>query len=336
MSTDGGSVWSLLDSYYGDGGALIQDPNSPLVYYTGGTVISGSYSVMCVSKSTDGGLTWPARYNLTAAAGYCYALAVDPGNTNIVYAGGAGGLFKSTNAGASWGSSSTGITGDVYDIKLNPQNTNIVYAGTPDGVFRSANAGGTWTDTGCDSVVALLVNPAHPDTVYAGTGYGVFLSTVGGGSWTAMNAGLANLKVKSLALNPNNYLLCGTSEGAYRWSLAVDVEEGTAVNKPGIGISICPNPFRTVTNISIGHRVPLRGSGASFQDFQTKSIELKIYDATGRLVNSFVFPSSLSPNPSPLTWSGTDHAGHPLPAGVYFVTVKAGTVTETKTLLLVH
>jgi hypothetical protein len=273
---------------------------------------------MCVSKSTDGGLSWPARYNLTAAAGYCYAVAVNPSNSNVVYAGGAGGLFKSTNAGASWGSSSTGITGDVYDIKLNPQNTNIIYAGTPDGVFRSTNAGGTWTDTGCDSVIALLVHPIHPDTVYAGTGYGVFLSAVGGGSWAAMNAGLANLKVKSLALNPNNYLFCGTSEGAYRWSLVVDVEERTTVNKPGIGISICPNPFRTVTNISIEHRV--------------EGMELLIYDISGRLVRSF----TLSSMPHALCWNGTDQTGYALPAGVYFVEVKAGNITETKTLLLVR
>jgi len=79
-------------------------------------------------------------------------------------------------------------------------------------------------------------------------------------------------------------------------------------------ISITPNPFRTTTHISIEQSAPLRGSGASFQDFQTKSRELKIYDAAGRLVRSF----TLGPMPSALCWNGYDQQGQSIPPGVYF------------------
>jgi len=310
-----------VDSYYGDGGALIQDPINSLVYYSGGTVVSGSYSVMCVSKSTDGGSTWPYRYNLTTEAGYCYALTVEPTNSNVVYAAGNGGLFKSTNAGTSWASSATGITGIVYDIKVNPLNVNLVYAGSTDGVFKSTNAGLGWTDAGCDSVNSLLVNPVHPDTVYAGTGYGVFLSTNAGGTWTAMNAGLANLKVKALARNPGVYLFCGTSAAAYRWSLAVDVDEGKAKDKQALNLNVYPNPFRTKTDIRW-----------EITDNSEKTKTLKIYDMTGRLVKSFTDIG----HRSSVIWDGTDETCSSVPSGVYFLEVRAGSVSETRTLLLIR
>ncbi len=310
-----------MDSYYGDGGALIQDPVSVLVYYSGGTVVSGSYSVMCVSKSTDGGSTWPYRYNLTTGAGYCYAVAVDPANNNCVYAGGNGGLFKSTNAGADWVSSSIGITGIVYDIKVNPLNGNLVYAGSTDGVFKSTNGGGSWSDVGCDSVNALLINPVHPDTIYAGTGYGVFLSTNAGSTWTAMNGGLNNLKIKALTNNPGVYLFCGTAAGCYRCSMAVAVEEAKAIDKPGFGLSVYPNPCHGTTKISITH--------------SAENIKLQIYDSAGRLICSFLLPAAYSLLPT-VVWSGTDQTNRPVPSGVYFVQAAAGTVTETKAILLIR
>jgi hypothetical protein len=312
-----------MDSYYGDGGALIQDPSNALVYYSGGTVLSGSYSVMSVSKSTDGGATWPQRCFLNAVAGYCYALAVDPGNPSIVYAGGNPGLYKSTDAGSSWSLSSTGITGYVYDIKINPSNTNLLYAGSADGVFRSTNAGGSWSDVGCDSVNALLINPSHPDTVYAGTGYGVFISTNAGSSWSAMNGGLANLKIKALAQNPGNYLFCGTAGAAYRWSLGVGAEESPYNARPALALKISPNPCPGTTMLSVGIRA--------------EGLGLKIYDAAGRLVNSFVLTSATNLGGLyAMRWNGTDQSGRPVPNGVYFVEAKSDSQVETKTLLLVR
>ena len=312
-----------MDSYYGDGGALIQDPINSLVYYSGGTVLSGSYSVMCVSKSTDAGVTWPTRSFLNATTGYCYALAVDPANSNVVYAGGNPGVYKSTDAGLSWSSFSIGITGFVYDIKVNPLNTNLVYAGSADGVFKSTNAGSSWTDVGCDSVNALLINSSHPDTVYAGTGYGVFLSTNAGGAWAAMNAGLANLKVKALARNPGVYLFCGTAAAAYRWSLAVDVEEGTKIDKQVLGLNVYPNPFRTKTDISW----PMMDNRA-----QMTNISIRIYDNSGRMVKSFTDIG----HRSSVIWNGADETGSSVPSGVYFLEATSGSVTETKTLLLIR
>jgi hypothetical protein len=258
---------------------------------------------------------------LNSVTGYCYALAVDPGNSSVVYAGGNPGLYKSTNAGADWSLSSTGITGFVYDIKVNPLNTNLVYAGSTDGVFRSTNAGGSWSDTGCDSVVSILINPVHPDTVYAGTGYGVFISTNGGNSWTSMNNGLSNLKIKALAQNPGNYLFCGTAAAAYRWSLAVGAEEGGTSVAPVLGLRVYPNPCRSKTDIRW-----------EITDNSEKTKVLKIYDMTGRMVKSFTDIG----HQSSVLWNGTDQSGQPVPSGVYFINATNGAVSETRTVLLIR
>jgi hypothetical protein len=85
--------------------------------------------------------------------------------------------------------------------------------------------------------------------------------------------------------------------------------EEQADNRP-LAVRIDPNPFRHATWISVGMRA--------------EGLGLRIYDATGRLVNSFDLPSSLSPNSYALKWNGTDQGGVPLPAGIYILKGVAG------------
>lgn len=54
------------------------------------------------------------------------------------------------------------------------------------------------------------------------------------------------------------------------------------------------------------------GKGQSAQ-----GVELKIYDATGRLVRQFTHLTNYQFNQ--ITWYGDNQQGHQVPAGVYFV-----------------
>jgi hypothetical protein len=64
-------------------------------------------------------------------------------------------------------------------------------------------------------------------------------------------------------------------------------------------LSAYPNPFNSITNISI--------------DGNLESVsEIAIYDITGRRIKSFV-PASL------IIWDGTDSHGAPVSSGIYFV-----------------
>jgi hypothetical protein len=78
-----------------------------------------------VFKSTDGGATWSS----TSLTRTVWALAIDPQNPNILYAGTErwGRVFKSTDGGATW--SGTSLTRTVWALAIDPQNPNILYAG---------------------------------------------------------------------------------------------------------------------------------------------------------------------------------------------------------------
>jgi len=135
-------------------------------------------------------------------------LAIHPTNPNIVYAAMAsGGVFKSTDAGATWDP----IFDDqpvqsVGAIALDPQNPSTVYVGTGEansssfswsgmGVFRSTDAGATWEHLGLDEtryIGRVLVDPHDADRIWvaaAGVLFGtspdrgVYRTEDGGASW---------------------------------------------------------------------------------------------------------------------------------------------------------
>lgn len=277
---------------------MIGDPNNSSTFYSGGTVLSGSVNVMAVSKTTDGGTSW-ARSLLTTTAGFTYALTIDRTDSRIVYAGGNPGVYKSTDAGTSWFSSSTGLSGTVYALAVHATTTSTLFAGSSAGVYKSTDGGASWSSTGCSSVIPVAVDPLRPNDVYAGTRTGVYKSTIGGGNWTAMNDGLLDLNVTSLAVNPGSYLFASTGgAGLYRW-LFTDVAENTASARSR-GFAINPNP--TAGRSTISYALPRSGK-----------VRLVLYDNQGRLVRTLVTAVQDAGNHS-ITYQ-TDE----LAAGVYFV-----------------
>lgn len=200
---------------------LAPDPHAPGTLYagTGGTFDSPQPLLGGVFKSTDGGLSWTAADSgITWPGGVgargrgVTALAVDPLTPGTLYTGTpAGGVFKSTDGGASWRAASTGLGGPAWvrALAIDPATPGTVYAGVDSGIYKSTDGGAHWvllTHGGTHSVSALVVDPASPDTLYAATwGWsgGVLKSTDGGASWAAINAGLANPgQIVTLAVHP--------------------------------------------------------------------------------------------------------------------------------------
>ena len=160
-----------------------------------------------------------AGYNVWTShgppGGYINVLAVDPANSNILYAGTAGGgLFKSTNNGDTWYKS--GLAGKhVLAVVIDPNQPGTLYAGIGfGGVFKTSNGGDTWTNIGLSSVsvYALVMDPENANTLYAGTFLGigsgdVFKSTDNGQTWdsTALNK-----SIYTLAIDPDGRLYAGT------------------------------------------------------------------------------------------------------------------------------
>ena len=70
--------------------------------------------------------------------------AVHPTDPKMMYVAMRDGLFKSTDAGASWKPVGKGLK-NLAAVAVNPKRPNEVYAATADGViYRSPDGGATW------------------------------------------------------------------------------------------------------------------------------------------------------------------------------------------------
>lgn len=86
-------------------------------------------------------------------------------------------------------------------------------------------------------------------------------------------------------------------------------------------LQIYPNPF--------SGRVTLNFVGSN----QIANMQVKIYDAMGRVVKEF--ENQLIQPSGKITWDGFDNTGHSLPSGIYFLKFEADNYAETKKLLLI-
>jgi photosystem II stability/assembly factor-like uncharacterized protein len=138
-----------------------------------------------------------------------FAVARVPGAPDTIYVGTAsGGIFRSTNQGASWSPVFDGVDAmmSIGDLAVAPSNPNVVWAGTGeannrqssswgDGVYKSIDAGRTWRNVGLKDtrhIARILIHPRNPEIVYvAAPGHlwgsnperGVFKTTDGGLTW---------------------------------------------------------------------------------------------------------------------------------------------------------
>ena len=163
-------------------------------------------------------------------------LVADPKTSGTLYAAAAsnGGIYKSTDGGASWVAASTGIPDrNIAALTIDPVTPTILYASSTDfglsdfglaGVFKSTDSGQSWTKLPVDPqtflpglVQAFAIDPQNTATIYAATnGNGVLKSTDGGQSWATGNGLPVNANFTSLVIDPQNpaTLYAGSTEGS--------------------------------------------------------------------------------------------------------------------------
>ncbi len=114
------------------------------------------------------------------------AVAISPQHSNVMYSGAFGwGVFRSTDAGATWTNSKTGMI-NTYVRSLLVLSDSVMYAGTNGGVYKSNDSGSTWTLllTTPFSVRSLAIDHAT-GAIYAATfGAGLYKSTDAGSTWS--------------------------------------------------------------------------------------------------------------------------------------------------------
>ena len=101
------------------------------------------------------------------------------------YMGATGGVWKTDDAGESWGNISDGFfnTASVGAIAVSESDPNVVYVGMGeapvrgvmtshgDGVYKSTDAGKTWSHMGLEKtrqISKIVVDPNNPDVLIVG------------------------------------------------------------------------------------------------------------------------------------------------------------------------
>jgi hypothetical protein len=185
----------------GSGRAIAIDPGDSDIVY-------GARDGEGIFKSVDGGTSWtPVNDGLGSFS--IFALAVDPQNTSVLYAGTSSGVFKSANGGARWEAASVGLESSedlaIHALAIDPIEADTVYAATEGGIFKSITAAEIWDRLANglpdDPFLSVAIDPANRHRVYAGSETaGVFESVDFGASWQAAGTGLPSLKVVGLTV----------------------------------------------------------------------------------------------------------------------------------------
>ena len=173
------------------------------------------------------------------------AVVDDP---KTVYLGAAsGGVWKTTNAGASW----TSVFDEqpilnIGSIAIQQNNPSVVWVGTGEGnprnsinlgegIYKTLDGGKTWKRMGLEktrNIHRILVDPLQPQTVYAGAignpyaehpERGVFKTTDGGETWNKIlhtndTSGVADMIMDPS--NPNKLFVAMWQHRRTPWSLS--------------------------------------------------------------------------------------------------------------------
>ena len=243
---DGGDNWTKiggLDSTEHISKIIIDPKNSNILYVASPGPLWSDSKHRGLYKSTDGGKTFEKILYINETTGVA-DLAVDPVNTNIIYAtawefrrkpyafnsgGKNSGIFKSLDGGKTWKELTNGLPAKPIGraaIALAPSAPNNLVAiveAEKTGLFLSTDGGETWKKQGTTLNVesrpfyfsCLAVDPKDPKRVYR-PGF-LFSYSDDGGLSFADGSGNVHSDMHALWVNPNytNQMYLGTDGGVY-------------------------------------------------------------------------------------------------------------------------
>jgi photosystem II stability/assembly factor-like uncharacterized protein len=161
-------------------------------------------------------------------SGRITAIAGNEKDGKTIYVGSAGGgVWKTTNAAASFKPVFDKYCQSIGAIALDPKNADVVYVGTGesnmrntvsygDGLYKSTDGGDNWDKIGLDSsehISKILINPQNTNIIYVAVPgslwsdskcRGLFKSTDGGTTWQKILYTDEKTGCADIAMNPQN------------------------------------------------------------------------------------------------------------------------------------
>ncbi|OPX34054.1 hypothetical protein B1H10_04495 [candidate division KSB1 bacterium 4484_188] len=286
------------------------NPQNDSILYAGSSSDFSAGTFGSIFKSYNAGLTWDTLvYGLSVSD-----IVIDHKNINVVYAAlmpvsfSPPGILKTTDGGANWFWSHTGITVSwelgVATLEINPLYTDTIYAGTtgPLGgrIYKSINEGLYWNDITNnappglrDGILDIALNPLNPDVIFSTTNFS-------GNLYKSWNGGI-------------------------NWIQIMVPWQGYNLEKPGeliLGFHLSqnyPNPFNSETHIE--YTLP-----------KSIWIKLNIYDLSGKLIKVLVNDNKQAGHHT-ARWNGKDDSGKTVASGVYIYHISSAEYTESRKLV---
>lgn len=147
------------------------------------------------------------------SGGVIHTVEIDPSNPTVLYIGGVGGVYKSTDAGETWINQTDFLStfGNVQRMFINPVATDILYAKS-EKLYKSIDAGETWEVLfNNEPVSSVTIDEKNPQRLLAGTAQGqVWLSLNDGTDWSNISSNLPGFTINTLAFGSENELWVGT------------------------------------------------------------------------------------------------------------------------------
>jgi len=297
LSTDEGLTWNKISKFGGDAYSLINYDS----------LIFSALFNNGINKSTDDGLTW-VKSDSGLSIEHVYALATLSGD---IIAGGYGGIFRSSDTGRSWEPS--GLSGKTIFCFRADTQSSVLFAGLyEDGIHRSTDNGHTWVKLENElSASTIFAIDREGDKLIVASDSGIFISLDSGMRWTR----LLSESTSCVAFN-DQYLFVGAPEGFWRLPFSqLAVKESLQTHRTQSYVECYPNPFSSSTTVH-------------YDNPDYNFVSLKIYNTLGQEVATLV-QGQIVKGIYDVRWDAIN-----LPKGLYYCRLNAGSIAETKTIIV--
>jgi len=168
-----------------------------------------------IYKTTDCLRTWKLIYTEQRTGQRLVSLAVDYGNSSLVYGAETGGdIILSSDSGRSWRVIKRFET-ELQQLTADPMKPGRIYvAAYRDGLYRSDDGGESWVDlnaslanfTDSKTFYRLILNPGQKDSLFWISKYGILRSDDAGVTFTDLKllTPPGSVNIYAFAINPKN------------------------------------------------------------------------------------------------------------------------------------
>lgn len=317
-TTNGGATWQQV---YTDAasGAFINAISmlNPSVGMAEGDPTGGRWTIL---YTNTGGTTW-VRDTVNAPLqqgtefGTQNGLA-RVGTTHAWFTASQGGrIYRTTNGGASWSSSSVPTATGTSNVWFNDTQYGVATSSGSNLVFRSTDGGATWTSiTPSGSGFLLACAGSGTSDFWYARGTSIYRSTDRGATFTSSHTGTGTyvaLSFSTLGSNTTGWGVTSTGGVARFFGTITDVEEQPTQGLPETFALLqnYPNPFNPTTTIR--YALP-----------RDARVTVSVYNILGQLVSELVNDVQ-SAGYYTVAWNGRNQYGLQVATGVYLYRIEA-------------